>query len=74
MLDFINKIIEFLLLPLVPTVLWTVISLFIIYGLYRVKGKDIPDEYSDMFTYIFLTNYIMIILFFIFFVKDIWGD
>lgn len=74
MIDFINKVIGFLLLPLVPTVLWTFISFFIMYGLYRVKGKNIPDEYSDMFTYIFLTNYIMMILFFMFFVKDILGD
>jgi len=70
MLEFIENIVSRMFLAIMPSILWTFMSLLIIYGLYHLRGKDIPNQYTEMFTYILLTNYIMITLFLIFFMKD----
>lgn len=67
MLNVLENIIGRLLLAIVPAIIWNVASLIITYALYKIKGEDIPDEYTNNFTYMFITNYILIFLYLLFF-------
>lgn len=60
-------ILDKLFIAFVFNMFYSFFSLLITYGLYYIKGKDMPDSYSDNFTYTFLTNFILIFLTFIFF-------
>jgi len=70
MISIIQDILSRLLLAFVPSIIWTFLSLLITYGLYHIKGKELPGAYSSMLSYMFLTNYILIFLVLIFFTKD----
>lgn len=69
-MDFLTNILSRLLLAIVPSIIWTLLSFVITYGLYHIKGKDLPSEYTDIFTYICVANYILITIVLIFFIKE----
>lgn len=70
MLIIVENIVARLLLAIIPATLWTFFSFLIAYGLYKIKGKDIPDAYMDMSSYFFVTNYIIITILLIFFYRE----
>lgn len=70
MLVILENIIARLLLAIVPTALWTIASFIITHGLYEIKGKEVPQNYGDDFSYTYVTNYILIFLCLIFFYRE----
>lgn len=68
-MSFITNILSRLLLAIIPSFLYTFFSYIILYFLYKFKNKELPEPYLDMVSYIFLTNYIIICLILIFFIK-----
>ena len=66
----IQNIFSRLLIAICPSIIWSFLSLIIMYGLYKFKGKELPEAYSEMFIYNFFTNYILIFLVLVFFIKD----
>lgn len=70
MMNILENIIGRLLFAIIPSVLWTITSFIITYGLYKIKNKDIPDNYYDDSIYMFITNYILIFLSLLFFYRE----
>lgn len=70
MLNVLENIIGRLLFAIIPAIIWNVASVVITYALYKIKGRDIPDDYTDNFTYMLITNYILIFLYLLFFYKQ----
>lgn len=70
MISVLKYIIDRLLLAIVPTIVWNIASIFIMYGLYKIKGKDILEDYTKNCSYIFITNYILIFLYLCFFYRE----
>lgn len=52
-----------LLFAIIPTIIWTILSIIIMQGLYSIKSKNIPKDYFDCSTYIIITNYILMFLY-----------
>lgn len=53
------------------SIIYTLFSFFITYGLYRIKSKELPSNYEETFTYSLITNFIMIFLILLFFKIDV---
>lgn len=60
-------ILEKMLIAFVSDIFYNFFFFLIIYTLYKIKGKDLPDEYRNMSPYIFFTNLILIFLILVFF-------
>lgn len=70
MLNIFENIISRILLALIPSAIWTILSYILIYGFYQIKRKDFPEIYIDMFSYIYFSNLVLMTLSFMFFIKD----
>lgn len=60
-------LLEKILIAFISSILYNFFSFLIMYALYKIKGKDLPDEYRDMSPYIYVTNLILIFLILVFF-------
>lgn len=56
-----------LLVAFVGSIIYSVLSLFITYGLYKIKSKELPSNYEETLTHSLITNFIMIFLILLFF-------
>lgn len=56
-----------LLVALIGSVFYTIFSFIITFGLYHIKGKELPDNYEEISTYSFVANFILIFLILLFF-------
>ena len=70
MLTIIKNIIVRLLYAIIPSIIYTIISLIITLVLYNLKNKDIPNDFYDIFQYLWLSNYIIIFLCLCFFLRE----
>ena len=61
------EILSKLFASFVSSSLYTFFSFLITYGLYRIKGKDIPDGFYDVLGYIAITNLILFSLIILYF-------
>lgn len=56
-----------LFVAFVGSIFYTLFSFFITYGLYKIRNKELPTNYEEIFSYSLITNFIMIFLILIFF-------
>lgn len=69
-MSIVTNILSRLLISIIPSMLYTFLSYIILYSLYKIRSKELPEQYLDMISYIFLTNYIIIFLITIFFIEE----
>jgi len=56
-----------LLVAFVGSIIYSLFSFFITYGLYKIKSKEFPSNYEESLTYSLITNFIIIFLILLFF-------
>ncbi len=66
MLNIVQNIIARMLLAIIPSIIWTVLS----YGIIYLKDKNLSEQFLKIFNALILANYIIIVLVLIFFVRD----
>ena len=72
MLYFIEKLFFSLLVSIIPSLAWTLLSNVIILGLLKLKNKDTNssnNEFTNTFTYYWFANYILMTLYVLCFIN-----
>lgn len=72
MLYFIEKLFFSLLVSIIPSLAWTLLSNVIILGLLKLKNKNTNssnNEFTNTFTYYWFANYILMTLYVLFFIN-----
>lgn len=67
---FLENVFSRLLLAIIPSLIWTFLSYIIVCFLSKLKNHDAYNNFSDIFSYIWIANYIIITLVLIFFIRD----
>lgn len=66
MLNIVQNIIVRMLLAIIPSIIWTILS----YGIIYLKNNHLSEQFLKTFNALILANYIIIVLVLIFFVRD----